>query len=96
MSEANTDPRSVATDATSGQADRYAHGTDIVAQLRARAIETIAEANETIPLLRRKGLAVAMYTATGIVAACETFLEWLDDLSVCDAASTDEARKPNA
>lgn len=54
---------------------------DPFAELRMRANEVIENANATIPELRKNGLLVAMHTAVGMVAACETFLEWIDELS---------------
>lgn len=53
---------------------------DLLAELRDRARETSIEANALIRTLRPKRNQVGISTAGGIIAACETFIEWIDEL----------------
>jgi hypothetical protein len=88
--------RLVRMDRTAGQADRYAHGSDIGAAVRAKAAELKAEAYHWIPTHLEVGHVREVGIEEGVIEACDKFVKLIDELTADAATSTQEEGIPTS
>jgi len=81
-------------DNTANQAERYTHGSDVIAELRTRATKFKTDAIVDSKFKLAKDDVVGTAVAEGCIAAVNVFLQWLDVLSVCDKKQCEDT-KPN-
>lgn len=96
MSETNAvEGCSGVTDTPAGQANRYAHGSDVIAELRARAIQNKIEAQDGALNATQNDCDDLACRRWARFWAFNDVIEWIDELSECEQTQC-EGTKPNA
>ena len=89
-------PRSGPMDGPARKAERYAHGSEVIAELRARATQMRDRAAKDAKYQLKVGGGNAYCQMAQRELAASEMLAWLDDLGGCDAEIQHEGTKPSS